>query len=277
MRTINTEKIKSIVVENQKLKSDLLALQNQQYNLENRLTQIYEAKSYKLWQKFNRVKKIYITNHLSNISPFLQKFISPLKKTAKQLYYMNLRTSNIIKLISFKKTVLFTSTIDKPLVSVLIPTFGNIRNIQRLLESIKITPDTVSKEIIIMNDNPSKENDIKNWILNNKTLLNDLHCSIYNGNKNMGFVNSINTIAQKASGKYFLLLNDDISVISKTWLSDLVKEIEKDDTVGICGSLLYFPDKITVQHAGMYPFKKTDGLIHNNHYYKYFHKNFPLV
>ena len=55
---LDTTAIKSTLDKNRELKLELNNLQTTQSELNRRLTQIYEAKSFKLWQQFTKVKKI---------------------------------------------------------------------------------------------------------------------------------------------------------------------------------------------------------------------------
>lgn len=52
-----------------------------------------------------------------------------------------------------------------------------------------------------------------------------------------------------AKGSYYVLMNNDIEMISDTWLSEMLGTCQRDE-VGIVGVKLYYPDD-TVQHAGV--------------------------
>ena len=51
------------------------------------------------------------------------------------------------------------------------------------------------------------------------------------------------------TGEYVILLNNDIEIISKDWMEQLLMYAQRKD-VGICGAKLYFPDR-SIQHAGV--------------------------
>jgi len=53
----------------------------------------------------------------------------------------------------------------------------------------------------------------------------------------------------EARGRYVLLLNDDLEVISPGWLSAMLEPLQ-DPAVGAVGAKLYFPDA-RIQHAGI--------------------------
>ncbi|WP_104106594.1 glycosyltransferase [Nocardioides sp. 616] len=58
----------------------------------------------------------------------------------------------------------------------------------------------------------------------------------------------MNIGALRASGDRFVLLNDDVSIRSESWLEDLVGPLDEPD-VGMTGAKLYFSSD-TIQHAG---------------------------
>ncbi len=72
--------------------------------------------------------------------------------------------------------------------------------------------------------------------------------------KNLGFTGGYNKgieFAKESGAKYAVLLNNDTKV-DKNWLSELVKEAEKDSKVVIVGSKSYFMDEPNViQSAGL--------------------------
>ncbi len=55
--------------------------------------------------------------------------------------------------------------------------------------------------------------------------------------------------ASFAEGEYFVLLNNDIEIITESWLEELLGNCQRPE-VGIVGARLYYPDN-TIQHAGI--------------------------
>lgn len=74
-----------------------------------------------------------------------------------------------------------------------------------------------------------------------------IQCFEYNVPFNYSKIN--NWAVQKAKGDYLLFLNNDIEVISKSWLTTMVTHIQRDE-VGAVGAKLLYPDN-SVQHAGV--------------------------
>ncbi len=68
-------------------------------------------------------------------------------------------------------------------------------------------------------------------------------------NENFNFSRMNNMAAGKATGEYFLFLNDDTEVISPGWIEALLEHAQRPE-VGVAGAKLLYPDD-TIQHAGM--------------------------
>ena len=164
----------------------------------------------------------------------------------------------------------------KPAVSILIPTFGFNTNLDRLLKSIFKYQNNISIEILICNDKPLARKKIKSWCEHNSQQFTKKNISVFSNRFNVGFSASVNYLSKIAKGEYLYLLNDDTEVISQEWISSLVESMKHSD-VGITGSYLLFPNKYHIQHAGMYPFLKSDGKVYNYHYFKYFNKAYGQI
>ena len=57
--------------------------------------------------------------------------------------------------------------------------------------------------------------------------------------------------AEKATGKIFVLLNNDTEIIEADWLTELIMQVTRPE-VGVAGALLLFGNE-TIQHAGIHP------------------------
>jgi GT2 family glycosyltransferase len=67
--------------------------------------------------------------------------------------------------------------------------------------------------------------------------------------ENLGFSKGMNVGLQQAQGDVIVLLNNDLYV-RPDWLRALNRPIVADESVGIVGCKLLFPDEQTIQHAG---------------------------
>ncbi len=90
-------------------------------------------------------------------------------------------------------------------------------------------------------------------------------------NKNLGFAKACNVGVEKANGQYLIFLNNDTYVF-KNSLKILLESISSNDTIGIVGAKLLYPD-YTIQHAGM----ALDSDYHFIHIYRGYPSEHPLV
>ena len=65
---------------------------------------------------------------------------------------------------------------------------------------------------------------------------------------NLRFLRNCNNAAKQARGQYILFLNNDTQV-QADWLAPLIELIERDDSIGMVGSKLVYPDG-RLQEAG---------------------------
>ncbi len=199
------------------------------------------------------------------------------KNTVKNIFVIILRARFFYRMKNVRYRVLAKTNKPKVDVSVLVPTYGSVENITRLLTSLsKHRQMNCSFEVIVCNDLPEEESAIVDWTQRSKKLLQELNATVLTGSHNCGFVPTINKLVSIAHGKYVCLLNDDIEILNSQWLDSLISELNKPN-VWVAGSYLIFPNRVAVQHAGMYPFRKTDGEIYNYHYYKLFNVKYSEI
>jgi GT2 family glycosyltransferase len=67
--------------------------------------------------------------------------------------------------------------------------------------------------------------------------------------ENLLFAKGCNLGAKHATGEVFCFLNNDI-IVSKNWYKQCVEVLTSDETIGITGPKLLYPDH-TIQHAGI--------------------------
>lgn len=129
---------------------------------------------------------------------------------------------------------------DRPLVSIIIPTKGNIKLLQACIESIKTKSSYKNYEIIIV-DNSKKEETRK--------YLGSLKYTVLFYNEPFNFAKINNFAVKHARGERVVFLNDDTQVISQDWIERMLEHSVKPD-VGIVGALLLYMNN-TIQHAGV--------------------------
>lgn len=131
----------------------------------------------------------------------------------------------------------------QPLVSVVIPTYNRKEKLIRLIESVSKS-DYTNIEIIVVDDASTDGTyetvqklfpDIK-IIRNEKELL-------ISGTRNVGI--------KRAKGKFIFLIDDD-NVVDNNTISNLVKIIDIDNSIGVIGPIMYyFNDKSRIWCAGI--------------------------
>ncbi len=129
---------------------------------------------------------------------------------------------------------------DAPTVSIVIPVYNQFTYTYNCLKSILENSGDVSYEIIIADD---VSNDLT-------TRLSEIaeNIQIARNKENQRFLRNCKQAAKYAKGEYILFLNNDTQV-QENWLQPLVELIERDDSIGMVGSKLIYPDG-SLQEAG---------------------------
>ena len=129
---------------------------------------------------------------------------------------------------------------EHPTVSIVIPCYNQIHYTYLCLVSILEHTKDVSYEVIIADDVSKDATEHLAEFAENLV--------ICRNSTNQGFLRNCNNAAKSAKGTYIMFLNNDTKV-TEGWLSSLVKMMEEDGTVGMCGSKLVYPDG-RLQEAG---------------------------
>ncbi len=155
---------------------------------------------------------------------------------------------------------------NPPLVSLLIPTRDGYQILKNAVDSILEKTHYTNYEILILNNRSKcqqtldyfKELDQK---YPNIRILDWHHPFNYSAINNYG--------VEKAYGEIIGLINNDIEVINKEWLTEMVSHAIRPE-IGCVGAKLYYPDN-TIQHAGV--ILGIGGVA--GHAHKYFSKENP--
>lgn len=130
--------------------------------------------------------------------------------------------------------------VESPEVSVVIPVHNKFDVTYNCLASLIVAPNEASYEVIIVDDGSSDETlsitDFANGI---KVLRNET---------SQGFVRSCNRGGKAATGRYIVMLNNDVEV-GPCWIDELLRIFDEYENVGMSGAKLLYPDG-TLQEAG---------------------------
>ena len=132
---------------------------------------------------------------------------------------------------------------DTPLVSIIIPTRDRWPLLRECLRSIEEKTRYSSYEIIVLDNDSTEPETLKGLDAIADT------CQVYSYPGIFNFSALSNFGAAKASGEYFVFLNNDTQVIEGDWLTAMLEHAQRPE-VGAVGAKLTYPDG-RIQHAGV--------------------------
>jgi len=192
---------------------------------------------------FYRLPLPFYTKH--RLKNWLWKYLSRLLRNVSDN-----KSKNSDRVFSFKKHKLITkinlsepiffATSECPLVSIIIPVYGNVEYTYRCLKSISKLRFKNEYEIIVVDDcSPDNTREVISRVEG---------ISIVENDENVGFIRSCNKGADAAKGEYLVFLNNDTEV-TDGWLDELLITFNEFPGTGLVGSKLIYPDG-RLQEAG---------------------------
>ena len=132
----------------------------------------------------------------------------------------------------------------KPLVSILISTYGQLQYTRRCLDALRHTLSGKLEYELLIIDDCSKDDTVdflKGLGAGVRTFFNE---------ENRGFAKNNNFLAREAKGKYLCFLNNDVFV-EGDWLSPMIKAMEVDKNIGIVGNVQKIAGSKRFDHMGV--------------------------
>ena len=136
--------------------------------------------------------------------------------------------------------------IGNPKISIVIPNMDHTDDLDKAIQSI-LKSTYQNYEIVIVENNSKKEETFEYYKKiekqDSRIRVEKMEIKVFN------YSAIVNYGAEKSTGDYILLLNNDIEVLTEDWLEQMLMYTQRED-VGICGVKMYFPDR-SIQHASV--------------------------
>jgi GT2 family glycosyltransferase/tetratricopeptide (TPR) repeat protein len=133
----------------------------------------------------------------------------------------------------------------QPLISLIIPTGGNVTLMRHCVSSILNRTAYDNLELLIVHNGGTRP-EVFPYL---EEIAADPRITIIDSRCGFNFSQICNFGVSRARGEIIGLINDDVQVIDPGWLREMVGHALRPE-VGAVGAMLYYPDD-TVQHAGV--------------------------
>ena len=132
------------------------------------------------------------------------------------------------------------------LISIITPVWNKLEFTKQMMDSVENNCGDWPFELIIV-DNGSTDG-TQDYIATSKYKMNGQYIR---NEDNKGFAKGNNQGAKVAKGSFLLLLNND-TIVTKGFLSAMIKVFSEEKAVGAVGAKLIFPGTGLIQHAGVF-------------------------
>lgn len=141
------------------------------------------------------------------------------------------RIKNKTELMAEFQKIWINDSVQKPIVSIIIPTFNQLKYTEECIQSI-YSRTTIPLELIVIINNKNDGtveflNQLSNTHNNIKHIIND---------ENKGFPISVNQGISNAGSEFVLILNNDV-VVTNYWLETLADIANRNELIGIVGPI----------------------------------------
>ena len=131
-------------------------------------------------------------------------------------------------------------------IAIIIPTKNHGDLLQQCIDSIRNTVSGIDYDIVVI-DHESDDADTKTYLA---SIAHAVHILPYKGKFNFSAINNWAISQLTVTYSHYLFCNNDIEAIKPGWLGRML-ELGQRTSVGIVGAKLFYPDRETIQHAGV--------------------------
>jgi GT2 family glycosyltransferase len=131
-------------------------------------------------------------------------------------------------------------------VAIIIPTKNCGDLLRQCIESIRATVKEADYDIVVI-DHESDEPETLEYLASLGSSVQVLH---YQGVFNFSAINNWAVARLDRAYSHYLFCNNDIEAIDEGWLERML-ELAQQPSIGIVGAKLFYPDRESIQHAGV--------------------------
>ena len=201
----------------------------------------------KFYEYLSAGKKVVATE-IPELMPFKDEYVYMSNDDEEFMNYVKICLNNTDHLKSGEECLTFAKENDwqkryelfsiackqtVPMTSIIVLTYNNLDLNKACIQSILINTAYPNYELIIV-DNQSTDGTRE--YLEEIQKRNYPQVKIIFNHENAGFAGGNNIGMKEAHGKYILLLNND-TVVTRGWVTNLVKHLENDNSYGMCGAV----------------------------------------
>lgn len=126
-------------------------------------------------------------------------------------------------------------------------TYNNFKTLTKCVESIFKNTDYSTYEIVITNNYPEHNEKIIEYVKKINKKYEDNKVSCINNEKNEFFITPNNRVMEAYPDCDIVLVNDDIEIISKCWLSNLYSAAYSEASIACAGGKTIFPNGLLAE------------------------------
>lgn len=134
---------------------------------------------------------------------------------------------------------------DRELISVIIPNRDQRETLKQCLDSIYEKTTYSNYEILVVENNSAQPETFEYY----RAIDGKKNTRVITWDKPFNYSAINNFGVRHAKGRYVIFLNNDVQVLTPSWMEELLGVCQRDE-VGAVGVKLYYPDD-TIQHAGI--------------------------